>query len=269
MADTVAPGGDTPDRRPGTAPSGEVPSHPRPYVRGMLTPTDVRASPATSAGVRASGVEAALARTLDARATELLAVSPELDVVVQALRARMTGGKRLRAGFCLWAAAAASPAATGEEAVPGAVDAAAALEMFHLGALVHDDVMDRSDSRRGVATVHRSFATDHARSSWPGDAELYGQSVAILAGDLCLTWADDLLAAAVAGAAGAADGAAARRVWELMRTQTMAGQFLDLQSATRARSVDEVTRVLINKSAKYTVEHPMLLGATLAGATRT
>jgi geranylgeranyl diphosphate synthase type I len=178
----------------------------------------------------------------------------------------MQGGKRLRAAFCLWAAHAARDG----EAVPGVADAGAALEMFHLGALVHDDVMDRSDSRRGVPTAHRSFADRHRAAGDTGDAELFGTSVAVLVGDLCLTWADDLAdrAVAAAGARGRrSTGDAARTVWETMRTQTMAGQYLDLLAQGRPGTPLEVaTRVLHYKSAKYTVEHPLLLGAALAGA---
>ncbi|WP_137293882.1 polyprenyl synthetase family protein [Nocardioides dongxiaopingii] len=237
----------------------------------MLAPTSIRSTPAPIGDVHR--VDEALTRTVDAQARILVDVSPDLEPVAQAVRQRAGGGKRLRAAFCLWAAdavagSAGATAGAGATVTPGVVEAGAALEMFHLGALVHDDVMDRSDSRRGIPTVHRAFADGHRSARSTGDPELYGHSVAILTGDLCLTWADDLLtrAADAATAAGTPDrAAAARAVWELMRTQTMAGQFLDLHPLGRPRTLDDVARVVRFKSAKYTVEHPLLLGTALAG----
>ena len=213
-------------------------------------------------------VEQVLSDIVERQTRTLAGVGPELDELVDVVRDLMDGGKRLRAAFCLWGAQA-----VGEDARPagaGVAQAAAALEMFHLGALVHDDVMDRSELRRGVPTVHRTFATRHTLDDRAGSAEAFGDSVAILVGDLCLTWADDLLDRAVrsATAAGhAASGEAARLVWERMRTQTMAGQYLDLVAqGRRGTSTSDATQVLHFKSAKYTVEHPLLLGGALVGA---
>lgn len=224
-------------------------------------------SPATSpreldpAGMTAVG--RVLRDRVRTHANTLLEVSDELAPVVAAVRAAAAGGKRLRAAFCLWGARGA---AAGRD-VPGAVEAGAALEMFHLAALVHDDVMDHSDERRGVPTVHRTFASRHAEEAGLGDGEDFGVAVAVLAGDLCLTWSDDLLAEA---AALATDAAGARAVWTEMRDQVLAGQYLDVLGQTR-RTTDpeQAGRVVRFKSAKYTVEHPLLLGGTLAGADET
>lgn len=113
------------------------------------------------------------------------------------------------------------------------MEAAAALELFHLAALVHDDVMDRSDDRRGRPTVHRAFADRHAAAGLRGSAEAYGSAVAVLVGDLCLTWSDDLATEAVRRA-GSPCGAVARAVWSQMRDQVLAGQYLDVLSHARA-----------------------------------
>ncbi len=195
--------------------------------------------------------------------SELLTdVGGDLEPVVATLREAVEGGKRLRAAFCLWGARAASGGGLPE----GAVEAAAALEMFHLAALVHDDVMDHSDARRGRPTVHRRFADAHAARAGRGDADDHGAAVAVLAGDLCLTWSDDLLAAATAAAPVTAS--AVRGVWSRMRTQVIAGQYLDVLGQTEPASTAEVRRVrrvLQFKSAKYTAEHPLLLGGALAG----
>ena len=223
-------------------------------------------------------VDDALARTVEQQAQTLSAVSDELTDLLGAVRGLMVGGKRLRAAFCLWGARAATgglPSAgthLSDETPPGpgVIEAAAALEMFHLGALVHDDVMDRSALRRGVPTVHRSFADLHRSSGSAGDADAFGDSVAVLVGDLCFTWADDLLdraARSCAAAGRAATGVQARVVWERMRTQTLAGQFLDLVAQSRPdTTASAATAVLHYKSAKYTVEHPLVLGGALAEA---
>ncbi len=207
-----------------------------------------------------AAVDALLRAHVAGRGRALAEVGPELGPLVDVLDDAVSGGKRLRAAFCLWGARAA----TGGDLVDGAVEAAAALELFHLAALVHDDVMDRSDDRRGRPTVHRAFADRHAAAGLGGDPVAYGDAVAVLAGDLCLTWSDDLAAEAVA-LAGAA-GPAARAVWSRMRDQVLAGQYLDVLSHSRATSSPATSvRVLRYKSAKYTVEHPLTLGATLAG----
>ncbi|WP_182526824.1 polyprenyl synthetase family protein [Nocardioides dongkuii] len=207
-----------------------------------------------------AAVDDLLTGRLAGHGTVLVDVSLELRPVVTALRDAIVGGKRLRAAFCLWGARGAA----GADDVPGAAEAAAALELFHLAALVHDDLMDHSDARRGRPTVHRGFADEHRASGRLGDPDEHGAAVAVLAGDLCLTWSDDLLAD---GARASAYGDAARLVWSQMRDQVLAGQYLDVLGQTRAASTTaQVRRVLHYKSAKYTVEHPLLLGGTLGGA---
>ena len=231
-----------------------------------MTVAEVRRGPATGPrtldpeGVAA--VDRVLADRVEAHASGLLDAGEELAPVVESLRAMASGGKRLRAAFCLWGARAI----TGGHDTVGAVEAAAALEMFHLAALVHDDLMDHSDERRGRPTVHRVFAERHRAAGGLGAADAHGVAVAVLAGDLCLTWSDDLLAEAVSvGRPGAAP--AARAVWTRMRDQVLAGQYLDLLGDTRPQvSTAYVGRVLRHKSAGYTVEHPLRLGAALAGA---
>jgi geranylgeranyl diphosphate synthase type I len=218
-------------------------------------PGHVRRRPAVA------DVEAVLVDTVARESRVLADVGVELAGLATTAADLGAGGKRLRASFCLWGARAASP---GTDA-PGVVEVAAALEMFHLGALVHDDVMDRSDLRRGRPTAHRRFAASHAADGLHGDADAFGDAVATLLGDLCFSWADDLVdrALEVAGR----HGRATRRAWERMRTETMAGQYLDLLAQARGHVTDDLaTRVLRYKSASYTVEHPLVLGGSLAGA---
>ncbi|WP_299058262.1 polyprenyl synthetase family protein [uncultured Nocardioides sp.] len=210
----------------------------------------------------ADAVDALLATTLRRRGRTLTALSPELAPMVAALEAAGRGGKRLRATFCLLGArsTAAGPA-------PGDVEVGAAVEMFHLAALVHDDLMDRSDTRRNEPTVHRRFSDSHHEAAGRGDSEHYGQAMAVLAGDLCLTWSDDLLATGAGRAEDPAHAAAVRESWSRMRDETIAGQYLDVLGHTRdGVSPAYARRVLRYKAASYTVQQPLLLGARLAGA---
>ena len=200
-------------------------------------------------------------------------VSPECAPLVETVADLVGGGKRLRPAFCYW----------GWRGAGGGDDdriimAAAALELFQAAALIHDDVMDHSDTRRGMPAVHRRFATLHRGNAWAGDAERFGHAGAILAGDLCLSWSDEVL-----GACGLDDERirAGKALFDRMRTQLMGGQYLDmLEQAVAATGssgdsgdggdtrdpVERARRVIRFKSAKYTIEHPLLLGGTMAGA---
>jgi geranylgeranyl diphosphate synthase type I len=126
--------------------------------------------------------------------------------------------------------------------------------------------MDDSDVRRGLPTVHRHFADDHVRAQRRGDAERHGTAVAILVGDMCLSWSDDLAAAAADDAA-ADIRRAVRDTWSQMRDEAYAGQFLDMLSQTEdTTDADRTARILRYKSARYTIGQPLRLGGTLAGA---
>ncbi|MBG6134124.1 polyprenyl synthetase family protein [Longispora fulva] len=168
------------------------------------------------------------------------------------------GGKRLRPTFCHWGWRAA-----GGTDSAGIVAAASALEFFHAFALVHDDVMDDSDLRRGRPTVHQVFATQHAKQHWRGDSAAYGRAIAVLVGDLCAGWADQMFRES--GLA-QADLDRAAGVFATMRAEVVAGQYLDLLTAARGGTVAEAMTVARLKSARYTVTRPMQIGAALAGA---
>ncbi len=186
-------------------------------------------------------------------------ISAELGPLADALTELLAGGKRLRPAFCYWGFRGA-----GGEDVESIVVAAAALELFQACALIHDDVMDGSDTRRGLPAVHRRFASMHRGESWAGDPESFGVGAAILLGDLCLAWSDQMLSTS-----GLAAGRlrAGHRVYDEMRTELMGGQYLDLlEQAGGGGSVERALRVARYKSAKYTIEKPLHLGAVLAGA---
>jgi geranylgeranyl diphosphate synthase type I len=185
------------------------------------------------------------------------AIADELAPLGQVTEAFvLDGGKRLRPQFCYWGYLATG-AADGEDIIR----AAAALELLQACALVHDDVIDGSDTRRGAPAVHRRFAALHRSSGWYGDPERFGQAAAILLGDLALIWADSALAQS------GFDPAALQRaapVWDAMRVEVMCGQYLDVvEQARGGGSVERALRVARFKSAKYTIERPLHLGAAL------
>ena len=163
------------------------------------------------------------------------------------------GGKRLRPAFC----ACAFVGAGGDLDDARVIDAAAALELVHTFALVHDDIMDGSDTRRGRDAVHRQFARRHEDEMWRGPARRFGDGMAILIGDFALVYADILLR-------GAPDDA--QRIFDELRIELCVGQSLDLVGTATART-DAATarRIATYKSGKYTVERPLHLGAALAG----
>jgi geranylgeranyl diphosphate synthase type I len=186
-------------------------------------------------------------------------ISEELSPLTDALGELIAGGKRLRPAFCYWGFRGAG-GADGEQIV----EAASALELFQACALIHDDVMDGSDTRRGRPAVHRRFASMHRAEAWVGDPEAFGLGAAILLGDLCLSWSDEML-----GRSGLPADVlrAGRHVYDEMRTELMGGQYLDLlEQARGGGSVERALRVARYKSAKYTIEKPLHLGAALAGA---
>ncbi|MBB0247182.1 polyprenyl synthetase family protein, partial [Streptomyces alkaliphilus] len=141
---------------------------------------------------------------------------------------------------------------------------AAALELIQSCALIHDDVMDGSLLRRGRSALHADFAARYPDTRPRGRGAPFGTSAAILAGNLALSWADDIVTELLPPP-GVAD--AVLRLWRTMRTEMVAGQYLDLHAQhTGAGSTARALRIACLKSALYTVERPLALGAALAGA---
>ncbi|CAL9577938.1 All-trans-nonaprenyl-diphosphate synthase (geranyl-diphosphate specific) [Nocardiopsis dassonvillei] len=191
--------------------------------------------------------------------TALLEIGEELAPAADALEAMLAGGKRLRPTFCYWGWRGAGGAA-GDGRI---VRAAASLEFLQACALIHDDVIDNSDTRRGLPATHKRLAKLHADHGWSGDSEGFGRGAAILIGDLCLAWSDEMYQASGFGQDTLALG---RRPFDAMRTEVMAGQYLDTLEQVRGTGTREAAlRVMRYKSAKYTIERPLHLGAALAG----
>ena len=191
---------------------------------------------------------------LDAELVRWREVDTDLVEPLVALRDLITaGGKRLRPAFCHWAFVGAG----GDPDNAVAIDVGAALELLHTFALVHDDVMDGSDFRRGRPAVHRRFITEHERAAWRSEARRFGEGAAILVGDFAFVYADILFAAAPP---------AARPVFDELRLELCVGQYLDLVgTASGSSERTKAERIERYKSGKYTVERPLHLGAALAG----
>ncbi|MFT4286849.1 polyprenyl synthetase family protein [Nocardioides sp.] len=191
----------------------------------------------------------------------LAPLGSDADRLIAQAGTTLRGGKRLRAAFCRWGFRALSPGTDREEEL---LRACASLELLHASALVHDDYMDASDTRRGHPATHRALEAEHRAEGWGGDPGQYGAAGAILLGDLLLAWSDELLRRSGFGwdVLGPA-----LEVFDATRTEVITGQFLDVSVQARGRAdVDAAMTVLRYKSAKYSVERPLHLGAALAGA---
>ena len=213
--------------------------------------------------------------------SRLAAIAPELTAFTGHARELLSGGKRFRAQFCYWGWKAFSgapesidpmPVPDSAEALRPVALAATALEVFHAAALVHDDLIDNSDTRRGSPSAHRHLESVHLQSGWLGDGARFGRSAAVLLGDLLLGWSDELLDRGIAGLPDRRAGLAARAEFNRMRTEVTAGQYLDVleehawNTVADRDSLSRAHRVIVYKSAKYSIESPLAIGAALAGA---
>jgi len=188
----------------------------------------------------------------------LAAIGDDLLPCLQAMEGLLAGGKRLRPAFCYWGWRAA-----GGADCPAIYTAAASLELLQASALIHDDVMDASDTRRGRPAVHRQFSARLAATN-PAAAEQFGTGAAILIGDMLLSWTDEMYQASGFPADVLRRG---QRALDAMQTEVAAGQYLDILSqAKRTTTVAEAMRVIIFKTAKYTIERPLQLGTLLAAS---
>ncbi|ALX67172.1 hypothetical protein AB663_002915 [Microbacterium sp. XT11] len=200
---------------------------------------------------------------------EAVEYGPDAGAMLDAAASTLIGGKRLRARFCHagWRAVARMDAPGIAE--PDALwDVCAALEIFQSAALVHDDLIDNSDTRRGRPAAHRALEGSHRDSGWSGDAAAFGRSSAVLLGDLLVAWSDDLLEQ---GLDGHPQAAAVRREYARMRRDVTTGQFLDIAeesawsvNATESH-LERALRIASLKSARYSIEQPLVLGGALAG----
>ncbi|MDN5763137.1 MAG: polyprenyl synthetase family protein [Microlunatus sp.] len=210
------------------------------------------------------------------QASELTALQPEIGPVLAMASRLLAGGKRLRPAFCVWgyvAAAGLDPNLVDcdpeDPAIEAVLIAAGSLELLHVSALVHDDVIDGSDTRRGAPAAHRQFEDLHRGQDRLGEPGGFGRAGAILLGDLLMMWSVEMLENAGLSAQVAA---LARPIAQAMRTEVICGQYLDVLAQSRRwdadaeRALAEGNRIVEYKSARYTVYRPAQLGAAIGGA---
>lgn len=193
-------------------------------------------------------------------------VSPLLSPFEKFSRDFLSGGKRFRAQCALLGYASVK-----SELPENLFDIASALEIFHAAALVHDDIMDNSDTRRGNVSVHKGFESIHESSGWVGDSAHFGESAGLLFGDLLLAWSDQIFARGIAVETNLVAAGRARAEFDLMRIEVTAGQYLDIveenawPTVDKLESLSRAQQVVLYKSAKYSIEAPLVIGACLAG----
>ena len=229
-----------------TTSADRLPGSPAQPARGMVT------APNSLAAI-ASAVEGRIRTLLDCELERWTAVDADLTAPLQSLADLvLSGGKRLRPAFCHWAFVGAG----GDPEDRVLLDVNAGLELLHTFALIHDDVMDASRTRRGAETVHVQFMGEHRRQGWRGEDRRFGEGVAILVGDLAFVYADLLFKDA---------NPIAAALFTEQRIEVNIGQYLDLIGTVRGRpSVDTAKRICRYKSGKYTIERPLHLGVALA-----
>lgn len=187
-------------------------------------------------------VDRALEEFVEAESAELLALDAELAPVADQMRVSVAGGKRIRPAFCYWGWRAA-----GQPDTDAMVRAAAALELVHAAAVVHDDLIDRSPLRRGRPTAH----------------ERLGDALAIMIGDLLIAWAGQLF-----HASGLPRTFLARAVplWTTMGRELVAGECLEILRTGAPHNVARSLTIVRFKTGSYTIERPLEIGAVLGGA---
>ncbi|CAN5173250.1 polyprenyl synthetase family protein [soil metagenome] len=225
-------------------------------------------------------VDSHIADFITDREPILVSIAPDLAPFAEFSRNLLSGGKRFRPQFCYWGwravsdgdfsgAGASSPRAEHEFA--SLVELCTALEFFHAAALVHDDIIDNSDTRRGGPAAHKQFESVHGGGSSTGNAQAFGRASAILMGDLLLAWSDELVGGAL-DLIEREQATCTRLEFNRMRVDVTLGQYLDIVEESASPAVPEsqhlarAERVIVYKSAKYSVESPLVLGAQLHGA---
>ncbi len=212
-------------------------------------------------------VDARVQRAMEQAATDLAPIGAAAEDLLGPLSTLGARGKRMRATLLV-----AAHRAAGGARIDAAIAAASALELFQTAALIHDDVLDRSDTRRGLPATHRAIESLHRQQSLAGDAERFGINGAILAGDLALMAALGEIADAVAAIPDAV-GAEVGRRFRTMASLCTAGQYLDVKLAEYPVDrigdlAGDIESVMRSKTASYTTEAPLALGAALAGLPR-
>ena len=199
-------------------------------------------------------VDERIGQVIDAERRTLAPSDPMVQSALDEIeRLAFAGGKRTRPEFVHlgWVAAGGAPMD------PVAVGIGAAFEFLHVSALVHDDVIDGALLRRGRPTTHVHIAGLHVQQGWAGEERRVSEGAAVLIGNIALALADVALGEV---------NALARQEWTRVRIEVNTGQYLDLVGAAARRSgADHALSVMTLKTARYTVERPLRMGAAATG----
>ncbi|GIG54706.1 polyprenyl synthetase family protein [Demequina activiva] len=211
-------------------------------------------------------IDERIRRTLEESSAVAATAGPALAEITAPMLDAARGGKRLRALLLL----ASHAAHGGDPQADAALDVATALELFQTAALLHDDVLDDSDTRRGRPSAHRRIADLHRRTGWLGDAHAYGAAGGILAGDLTLMACQRALTRGVL-LLDPQRSVLAATMFADMTDLVTAGQYADMRAAAQPLEAipaqrEDILAVMRSKTASYTCEYPLALGAALAGA---
>lgn len=244
-------------RADGAGPDEAQPQPPR-TITGLDDPSTIVAE-----------VTAEIERFLTEKADEFTAVSPDAQEIGRALLDYTRGGKRIRPVLLWWGfQLAVGEDFDREQLSTGLAQAAGSLELLHAAALIHDDVIDHSDTRRGEPALHRKFESRHGQKGYQGEGDSFGVAAAIVIGDICLALSEELFERSQLSLGITAQ---ARELRATLRRDVMVGQYLDVLAEviplSDKRIGDRAWEVLSFKSAKYSVEQPLLLGAAMGGAT--
>ena len=245
---------------PSSVGTGAAEAAESPHQNGIVSALDSPEFIAAEVSTRIEGF-------LTSKAAEFLAISPDADDIGQALLEFTRGGKKIRPVLLWWGFQLAGGDRSQDSLTGSVADAAGSLELLHAAALIHDDVIDHSDTRRGKPALHRQFESRHSQLRYQGGAEPFGVATAIVIGDICLALSEELFekSQTILGIT-----PLARELRATLRRDVMVGQYLDVLAEVvpleDERIGERAWEVLSYKSAKYSVEQPLLLGAALGGA---
>ena len=206
-------------------------------------------------------IDLALENFLAEACSRLGSIDPHLAPISTALTEFLVGGKRLRPLFAI-AGYVGAGGSVGKGQMNAIYKAASSLELLQACALIHDDMMDGSDTRRGAPSIHRRFENEHKNRSGVGNSESFGSAAALLLGDLALVLSTQALNTS---GITVEQLAAVNPIFDTMKVELMAGQYLDMHAGSRSEvSVDDALKIAIYKSGKYTIERPLHFGGSLA-----
>ena len=204
-------------------------------------------------------IESSLKKFVTNESESISNIGNELAPVTSALsHFILDSGKRLRPLFSY-----VGYLGSAKEIRPQIISACASLELVHVCALIHDDLMDGSDTRRGAPSIHKEFERWHRQNGRSGSPQQYGASAAILLGDLALVWAEKAL---YQSGLKSDQLLRATSIFSELQIELMAGQFLDVhEQSSLTSNIDRSRKIARFKSGKYTIERPLHFGAAISG----